>query len=162
MPFLSWTGADFSITPPLNLQATSGPVFGAGLPGDTFNRVELRGNGTIAFGTGAALPALLLSRAAGPVLSVNDPFDISAAGSGLQVAEGSNAKQGTATLVAGTLVVANTSVTASSRIFLTCNTPGGTPGWLQVSARTAGTSFTILSSSGADTSVVAYEIFEPG
>jgi hypothetical protein len=53
-------------------------------------------------------------------------------------------------------------VTANSRIFLTCQTPGGTPGFLRVSARTAGTSFTILSSSGTDTSVVAWEIFEPG
>lgn len=71
------------------------------------------------------------------------------------------ALSGTATLVAGTVTVATTAVTASSRIFLTTNTPGGTPGWLQVSARTAGTSFTILSSSGTDTSVVAWQIIEP-
>jgi hypothetical protein len=88
--------------------------------------------------------------------------DVSTAGDGLRVAEGSNAKQGTAVLSAGSAVVANTSVTASSRIFLTTNTPGGTPGWLQVSARTPGTSFTITSSSSTDTSTVAYEIFEPG
>lgn len=80
---------------------------------------------------------------------------------GLQVKEGSNAKQGTAVLVAGSSVVANTSVTASSRIFLTSNADGGTPGWLRVSARTAGTSFTITSSSATDTSTVAWEIFEP-
>ena len=80
---------------------------------------------------------------------------------GLVVSEAANGKQGVATLVAGTKVVANTNITANSRIFLTTNAPGGTPGWLQVSARTAGTSFTILSSSGTDTSVVAYEIFEP-
>ena len=95
-------------------------------------------------------------------LGVNGGVDISGAGYGLAVAEGTNAKQGVATLSAGTVVVANTSVTATSRIFLTTNTPGGTPGWLQVSARTAGTSFTILSSSSTDTSVVAYEIFQPG
>ena len=41
------------------------------------------------------------------------------AGGGLRVAEGANAKQGVATLVAGTVTVANTSVTATSRIFLT-------------------------------------------
>lgn len=90
------------------------------------------------------------------------PVDIAVAGKGLQVAEGSNAKQGTAVLVAGSKVVPNTAVTASSRIFLTSNADGGTPGWLRVSARTAGTSFTITSSSGTDTSTVAYEIFEPG
>lgn len=88
--------------------------------------------------------------------------DITLAGQGFRAAEGSNAKQGVATLVAGTVVVANTSVTASSRILLTTQTPGGTAGFLVVSARTAGTSFTILSSNAADTSVVAYEIFEPG
>ncbi len=90
------------------------------------------------------------------------PVDVSVAGKGLQVAEGSNAKQGTVALVAGSKVVANTSVTASSRIFVTSQADGGTPGWLRITARTPGTSFTITSSSGTDTSTVAYEIFEPG
>lgn len=80
---------------------------------------------------------------------------------GIMVKEGSNAKQGTATLAAGSVTVSNTSVTANSRIFLTSQQDGGTPGFLRVSARTAGTSFTITSSSGTDTSVVAYQIFEP-
>ena len=78
-----------------------------------------------------------------------------------KIVEGSNASMGVATLVGGTKVVPNTKVTANSRIFLMTQTPGGTPGWLQVSARTANTSFTILSSSGTDTSVVAYMIIEP-
>lgn len=82
-------------------------------------------------------------------------------GAGLNVKEGSNAKQGLVTLVAGTLVVANTSVTANSRIFLTSQSVGGTQGFLTISARTAATSFTILSSNVADTSTVAYQIFEP-
>ena len=86
---------------------------------------------------------------------------LTAAVGGLATPEGSNTKQGTATLVAGTVVVANTSVTANSRIFLTPQ-DNNTAGALRVSARTAGTSFTILSSNGADTGVVAYEIFEPG
>lgn len=89
-------------------------------------------------------------------------FDVTNVGQGLQVAEGSNAKQGIAVLVAGSKVVSNTSVTANSRILLTSNADGGTPGWLRVSARSPGTSFTITSSSGTDTSTVAYEIFEPG
>jgi hypothetical protein len=88
--------------------------------------------------------------------------DVTSVGQGLKVAEGSNAKQGTAVLAAGQAVVANTSVTASSRIILTTNATGGAAGFLVVSARTPGTSFTILSSSGTDTSTVAYEIFEPG
>jgi len=88
--------------------------------------------------------------------------DVQLAGQGLKVAEGANAKQGTAVLVAGTKVVANTAVTANSRILLTSQADGGTPGFLRVSARTAGTSFTVTSSNAADTSTFAYEIFEPG
>lgn len=68
---------------------------------------------------------------------------------------------GTATLVGGTVAVSESRVTASSVILLTCQTPGGTPGWLQVSTRTAGTSFTILSSSGTDTSTVGWLLIEP-
>lgn len=93
--------------------------------------------------------------------SVSGNFDVATAGKGLQVKEGSNAKQGTATLSAGTVIVSNTSVTASSRIFLTAQDNNST-GALRVSARTAGTSFTITSSNAGDSGVVAYEIFEPG
>lgn len=85
----------------------------------------------------------------------------SSSGKGLSVKEGSNCKQGTATLVAGAVTVSNTSVTANSRIFLTSQADGGTPGFLRVSARVAATSFTITSSNGADTSTVAYLIMEP-
>ena len=95
------------------------------------------------------------------VLDTTGNLALPVAGAGLRVKEGSNAKQGVATLVAGSVVVSNTSVTANSRIFLTSQSDGGAPGFLRVSARTAGTSFTITSSSGSDTSVVAYEIFEP-
>jgi hypothetical protein len=95
-------------------------------------------------------------------LNVAGNADVTAAGSGLRVAEGANAKQGTAVLVAGTVTVADTAVTANSRILLTSQVDGGTPGFVRVSARVAGTSFTITSSSATDTSTVAYEIFEPG
>lgn len=88
-------------------------------------------------------------------------FSVTKLGVGLNVKEGVNGKQGVATLVGGTVTVSTTSVTANSRILLTTNTVGGTAGFLVVSARVAGTSFTILSSSGTDTSVVAYQIFEP-
>lgn len=81
-------------------------------------------------------------------------------GAGLAVREGANCKQGVATLVAGTVTVANTSITASSRVQLTAQDNNAT-GALRVSARVAGTSFTITSSNAGDTGVVAYEIFEP-
>jgi hypothetical protein len=75
--------------------------------------------------------------------------------------EGTNAIQGVATLVAGTVTVNTTRVTANSRIFLTGQNASGTHGELGVSARVAGTSFTITSSNGADTRDVAWYILEP-
>jgi hypothetical protein len=90
--------------------------------------------------------------------------DVPQTGGGLKVAEGANAKQGIATLAAGTVTVANTSVTANSRILLTVQSLGtvAVPSGYCVSARTPGTSFTILASAPTDTSVIAWEIFEPG
>ncbi len=63
---------------------------------------------------------------------------------------------GRSVLVAGTVVVLNTQVTASSNIYLTAQIPGGTPGALYISARVANTSFTISSTNGADTSTVSW------
>lgn len=88
-------------------------------------------------------------------------FIASVAGDGFQVKEGTNAKMGTAVLVAGTVTVSTTAVSATSRVFLTSNTDGGTPGWVRVSARVAGTSFTITSSSATDTSTIAWLIVDP-
>jgi hypothetical protein len=96
-------------------------------------------------------------------ISGGGQVSIEIAGAGLSITEGSNCKQGVATLVLGTVVVSNTSVTASSRIQLTAQSLGTVtvPTALAVSARTAGTSFTILSSNLTDTSVIAYFITEP-
>lgn len=88
-------------------------------------------------------------------------FKLSTAGKGLYVAEGSNCTMGSATLTGGAATISTTKVTANSRIFLTSQADGGTPGWLRVSARSAGTSFTITSSNGADTSTVAWFLVEP-
>lgn len=113
------------------------------------------------YGASGTVPYLDQDTSTGPITLNLSDFSIKTAGKGLRVREGSNAKQGTAVLVAGTVTVANTAVTANSRIFLTSQVDGGTPGFLRVSARVAGTSFTITSSNGADTSTVAYQIFEP-
>lgn len=87
---------------------------------------------------------------------------LNTAGNGLYVKEGANATMGTATLAAGTVVVNTTKVTANSRIFLTIN--GGTltnVGAIYVSARTAGTSFTVSSLNILDASSFAWMIVEP-
>ena len=79
----------------------------------------------------------------------------------LSVPEGSNARMGTATLNGTTAVtVATTAVTAKSRIFLTIQTPGGTPASPYVSAITAGVSFAVKSTGGSDTSTVAWFLID--
>jgi hypothetical protein len=119
-------------------------------------------------GTGTYLPL-----AGGSI--IGGSLGIGTAGQGLIVSEGTDGKQGVATLgtddppVPGQVTVANTSVTANSRIFLTVQAPATAPGITgspYVASRIPGTSFTIGSTNTAvdgtaDTSVVAYEIFEP-
>jgi hypothetical protein len=112
-------------------------------------------NGTFSFFGG-------LVEVATHLVTDNGNVSINGVGKGLLIKEGTNAKMGTATLNGTTAVtVATTAVTANSRIQLTINTPGGTPGSPYVSARTAGTSFQIKSTGASDTSVVAWLIVEP-
>jgi hypothetical protein len=88
-------------------------------------------------------------------------FKLTSVGNKFLIAEGSNASMGVATLVGGTVTVSNTLVTGNSRILLTGQNSSGTHGELTVSARSAGTSFTITSSSATDTRSVAWLIIEP-
>ena len=66
-------------------------------------------------------------------------------------------------LVAGVLVVANTSITANTRVFLTTHVRGTItlPAAYDAATRSAGVSFTITSSNVADTSTVEYMLVEP-
>ena len=171
---LSGTYPNPGIAVPLDLQSATAaaPLFGAGETGDTVNRTEIRANGTLAFGSGGSnVPDATLSRPSPGVLQFNSgsvrlavgSIDVLLAGQGLRVAEGSNAKQGTGTLSGGTVTVANTSVTASSRIFIQSLGAGGaTAGALCVSAISAGVSFTVTSTLVTDASSFNYEILEPG
>ncbi|HEU5026607.1 MAG TPA: hypothetical protein VFV01_16950 [Spirillospora sp.] len=86
--------------------------------------------------------------------------DVTSAISGLVVREITSTQvltSGTATLAAGTVSVADTRITASSVIRLNRQAAGGTLGEMSV-ALTAGTGFTINSSSNVDTSSVFYEV----
>lgn len=96
-------------------------------------------------------------------LGVNGNIALETAGNGLQIKEGTNATMGVVTLVAGTATVSTTQALTASRIFLTAQSLGTvTIGQgLAVSARVNGTSFTILSQSAIDTSVVAWMIVNP-
>ncbi len=76
----------------------------------------------------------------------------------VNVTTGSNASAGTATLSSGTITVNTTAVTANSIILITVQETGTQNGRLRVSARTAGTSFTITSSDASDNCVVAWQI----
>lgn len=93
--------------------------------------------------------------------ATDNNFVIRTAGSELQVKEGANAKMGTGTLSGGTVTISNFSVTSTSRIFLTTYIAGGTIGSLYVSAKIAGTSFSVTSTSGTDSSTFNYLIVEP-
>ncbi len=142
--------------------AAGNGAYGVFVNGDGHARMVWDSNGKFRWGPGSAGLDVSLERTATGILSVSaGSFSVTTAGQGLRVKEGSNAKQGVATLAAGTVTVANTSVTASSRIFVGTATPGGTVGAPFVSSVTPGTGFTIKSTSSTDTSVVAYQIFEP-
>lgn len=137
------------------------------LPTGTIGVTQAAGNSTTALATTAFvttadnLKAPLTSPTfTGDVNSSTGNVLISTIGKGLQVKTGTNAKIGTSVLVAGTVTVTNTSVTANSRIFLTSQSDGGSPGFLRITAKTAATSFVITSSNAADTSTVAWLIVE--
>lgn len=82
-------------------------------------------------------------------------------GGTIAIKTGSNGKVGTGTLVAGTLTIANTSITANSKIFVTINTLGtvGAPKALVVT-KIAATGFTVTSSDNTDTSIFDFVIIE--
>lgn len=81
-------------------------------------------------------------------------------GGGLRVKEGANARMGVGVMAAGVLVVANTSVTANTRIFAFSNAVG-VVGALANTARVVGTSFTITSAVVVDAGNVAWLLIEP-
>lgn len=65
---------------------------------------------------------------------------------------------GLVTLVAGSVAVADTKITANSIIECGTQSPAGTVGAPFVGVVTAGTGFTLKSTSGTDTSVLWYRV----
>jgi hypothetical protein len=74
---------------------------------------------------------------------------------GFNLRSGTNSRLGSAVLVAGTVTVANTSVTTSTLAFLSRSVAGGALGHLSYTV-VAGTSITINSTSVTDTSTINY------
>ncbi|MFA5866093.1 MAG: hypothetical protein WC975_15585 [Phycisphaerae bacterium] len=85
---------------------------------------------------------------------------MSSVGKGLRIKEGTNARMGVATLVAGIRTVSNTNVTANTRIFISRSTSGGTRGHLAYVIN-PGKSFTVYSSTTADISTFSWLLIEP-
>lgn len=139
----------------------------ARVSGDTNPRAQLgstaAGLAQLLFGPGNAALDIILRRTTATQLSLlSASLDIATAGQGLQIKEGANARMGTAVLVAGTVTVNNTTITANTRVFLTAQVLGGTAGALRLGTVIAGTSFVINSNNAADTSTVAWLLVEPG
>lgn len=94
-------------------------------------------------------------------IDADGSLSILQAGGGIEIKEGSNARMGQATLAGGSVVVANTSVTASTRVFVTRATgPGANASQVAVSV-TAGVSFTITSANALDNDTFNWLLFEP-
>lgn len=141
--------------------ATAGSLFWtARATGDSTAPFVSTVRGSIAWGPGNAARDVTLARGAANRLDLSTAdLRIATAGRGLQIATGANSRIGTATLAAGTVTVANTSVGANTKIFLTRATTGGTVGDLSYT-QINGTSFTINSTSATETSTVNWMLVE--
>lgn len=92
------------------------------------------------------------------LVAIAGNFQFFTAGKGLILKTGSNARAGTSILVAGTVTIANTSVTVNTRPQLTVSAQSA-PGFLKYNL-TAGVGFQIVSSNGADASTVDWVLNE--
>jgi hypothetical protein len=141
-----------TITSGTALVATTTVTAGTGITSTTGNITATAG----AVNAGTSMTATL-----GNITATNGNLVLSTAGNKLSIATGANASIGTSVaMTAGSVTISTTAVTASSKIFLTVNTPGGTQGTLSAPTASivAATSFVINSSNAADTSTVNWLI----
>lgn len=94
-------------------------------------------------------------------LEVRGDIGLQTIGTGFRVAEGSNAKMGTATLSSGLATVSTTAVGANSRIFLTARATANPLNAICETNRVNGTSFQVRSASNTDGNAVSWLIFDP-
>ena len=109
---------------------------------------------------GSISAASTLTASLGAITATNGNLVLGTAGNKLSIATGANASVGTASLVAGTVTVSTTAVSASSKIFVTVGTLGTVvaPQAMYVDAIVANTSFDITSADATDTSEVNWLI----
>ncbi|MGX1514996.1 right-handed parallel beta-helix repeat-containing protein [Streptomyces collinus] len=131
---------------------TAAPVDAFAPPTDVAGNLNVGGYAALASGQSAGQWNIWAAQA--------KALNLGGAGGGIAIAEGANARMGVSTLAAGTVTVANTSVTANTRVAPFRQAGGGTLGHLSVT-KNAGVGFTITSSSNADTSVVGWILYEP-
>jgi hypothetical protein len=145
---------------PGSIASTTTLTGGTGITATTGNITASAGNisasGAVTGGTGVIATTGNLTATAGNLAlnGVGSKVVINASAP-------STASVGTSVaMTAGSVTVSTTAVTASSKIFLSANTAGGTPGVLNAPTASivAGTSFVINSSSGTDTSTVNWWI----
>lgn len=175
---ITTTGAGSTITWSLPSAITA--------PGSLTTTTTLAANTTVTGGTGVIATTGNITATAGSVnagtsmtatlgaiTATNGNVVMNTAGNGLLIKEGSNARMGQSTLVGGTVTVANTSVTANTRIFISRASVGATgaaaTGNLVVGTVTPSTSFDINAVQAADAtalqasdvSVVNWLLIEP-
>lgn len=123
---------------------------------------RIAGDGTIAWGPGTSGRDVSWGRQGATTVGTPDSdIQIGLAGKTLKVKSGTNAKAGTTSaMVSGSTTVNTTAITANSVVVASLKTAGGTVGAPFVSAVTPGTSFTLKSTSGTDTSVYNWIILE--
>ena len=166
----NWTllgGASSDVNTLSGDTGTAAPVAGNIQIKGTANQISTTGsNGQVLLALPSSITApgsvtstTTLTATLGNITATNGNLVLGTAGNKLSIATGTNASVGTSgALSTGTVTVATTAVTASSKIFLTRAVAGGTLGNLSVGTITAGTSFTITSDQALDTSTVNWLI----
>jgi hypothetical protein len=128
-------------------------------PGSLTTTTSLASTTTMTAGTGFTATTGNITATAGNLVATNGNLNLNTAGNKINIATGANASIGvTAAMVAGTVTVNTTAVTANSLIVLQHVTAGGTMGNLTYGSIVAGTSFVITSDSNTDTSTVLWWI----
>jgi len=96
-----------------------------------------KGAGGVRVTTGAlTVTAGAITATLGGITATNGNISLGTIGNGLRVTEGVNARMGQATLIAGSKIVNNTSVAATTRIFLTRSSINGSAALGSISAGT--------------------------